>query len=167
MSNDESRRFAAGGPAAIVVRTPEEAARLAKRLAGEDDKRILFFCLTCGWKSTMEFSDDEIEAMPTGSARDYPGPCPGCQSMTLRPFDEMFGGTETINDMAKRNRRSEYEEAADVFIDRAMSKATQAFIGMPMPQAAPAAADANAPAWAQDLEDGPVVPGSVKPRGGR
>ena len=112
MSNDESRRFAAGGPAAIVVRTPEEAARLAKRLAGEDDKRILFFCLTCGWKSTMEFSDDEIEAMPTGSARDYPGPCPGCQSMTLRPFDEMFGGTETINDMAKRNRRSEYEEAA-------------------------------------------------------
>jgi hypothetical protein len=164
MSNDESRRFAAGGPAAIVVRTPEEAARLAKRLAGEDDKRILFFCLTCGWKSTMEFSDDEIEAMPTGSARDYPGPCPGCQSMTLRPFDEMFGGTETINDMAKRNRRSEYEEAADVFLDRAVNK----FIGgIPTTPASPSAGDSNAPAWAQNLEDGPVDPNAVKPRGGR
>jgi hypothetical protein len=164
MSNDESRRFAAGGPAAIVVRTPEEAARLAKRLAGEDDKRILFFCLTCGWKSTMEFSDDEIEAMPTGSARDYPGPCPGCQSMTLRPFDEMFGGTETINDMAKRNRRSEYEEAADVFLDRAVNK----FIGgIPTPPASPSAADSNAPAWAQNLDDSPVDPNAVKPRGGR
>lgn len=168
MSDDETRRFAAGGPSALVVRTAEEADRLARTMAGEEHpNRVLFFCMQCGWKSTLELDDDEIEAIPTGSPRDYAGPCPGCGSMVLRPFDLMFGGTETIDGMAKRNRRSEYEEAADVFLDRAMSKATQTFIGMPMPQAAPAAADANVPAWAQNLDDSPVDPNTVKPRGGR
>ena len=164
MSDDETRRFAAGGPSALVVRTAEEADRLARTMAGEEHPtRVLFFCMQCGWKSTLELDDDEIEAIPTGSPRDYAGPCPGCGSMVLRPFDLMFGGTETIDGMAKRNRRSEYEEAADVFLDRAANR----FIGgIPTPPASSSAGDPNAPAWAQGLEDGPVVPGSVKPRGG-
>lgn len=165
MSDDETRRFAAGGPSALVVRTAEEADRLARTMAGEEHpNRVLFFCMQCGWKSTLELDDDEIEAIPTGSPRDYAGPCPGCGSMVLRPFDLMFGGTETIDGMAKRNRRSEYEEAADVFLDRA---ANRLIGGIPTPPASPSAGDPNAPAWAQDLDDSPVDPNAVKPRGGR
>lgn len=141
-----------------IVKDPGEARRLARRMAGEDEKRCLFNCVTCGWEKTLEFDDDEIAAL-NGSVRNYSGPCPQCNSMTLIPKDEMFGGEKSILELAKQNRRAEYEEAADVFLDKAAAKIGEVLVGgvpggaPPAASPTPSAPDGVTPAWIREQEE--------------
>jgi hypothetical protein len=142
-----------------IVKDANEARRLARRMAGEDEKRCLFNCVTCGWEKTLEFEDDEIGALG-GSVRNYTGPCPGCQSMTLLPKDEMFGGEKNVMEMASEHRRAEYGEAADVFLDKAAQKLGDIMSGgaAPAPAAGSPAAvsdDSNVPAWIRNQQKKP------------
>jgi hypothetical protein len=142
-----------------IVKDPGEARRLARRMAGQDEKRCLFNCVTCGWEKTLEFEDDEIAAL-NGSVRNYSGPCVQCGAMTLIPKDEMFGGEKSILELATQNRRVEYEEAADVFLDKAAQKIGEV-MGMggapaatgEKPTPSPSAPDGVTPAWVRDKAD--------------
>jgi hypothetical protein len=133
-----------------IVKDAGEARRLARRMAGQDEKRCLFNCVTCGWEKTLEFDDDEIVALG-GSVRNYSGPCPGCNSMTLLPKDEMFGGEKNVMEMASEHRRAEYGEAADVFLDKAAQKLGEMMSGgaatVPAAESPVVPDDSNVPAW--------------------
>jgi hypothetical protein len=101
-----------------IVKSTSQAQTLARKIAGElPPNECRFHCITCGWSKTLEFDEEEIEVL--GDIRDYGGPCPGCDSMTLVPYEKLLGGDiKTINDRAKETRREEFKEQADVFVDR-------------------------------------------------
>lgn len=103
----------------IILKSKEEAARLALRLAGEEvPDECRFSCIQCGWNKTLQFDKDEIEALG-GDIRSYAGPCGSCGLEMLRPYDSL-GGSEfkPISQRAKDNRKAEYGEASEVFLDK-------------------------------------------------
>lgn len=119
--------------AALALKSKEDAARLARRIAGEalpDECR--FVCIQCGWDKTLRFEKDEIEALG-GDVRSYTGPCSGCGLEMLRPYDSL-GGDEfrPIAQRARDNRRAEFGEAAEVFLDKAGER-IQTMMGGVMP----------------------------------
>jgi len=103
---------------ALAIKTPDEARAIVRRMSGDDmPDRCRFHCVMCGWNGTLHFDADEIAAL--GDVRSYGGPCQGCNSMTLQPHDTIEGGAfKSIHEMASSNRKKEYSEAADVFIER-------------------------------------------------
>jgi hypothetical protein len=103
----------------LAVRTPDEARALARRMAGEPEHdRCRFACVMCGWDKTLHFDEDECAALG-GDIRSYGGPCQGCNSMTLQPWDTIeHGAFKSIHEMVSTNRKKEYGEAADVFIEK-------------------------------------------------
>jgi hypothetical protein len=120
-----------------IVKTSAGAQALARALAGElPPNKCQFHCVTCGFVDpstgkakrqylTLEFDEDEIEALG-GDVRSYSGSCPDCDHDTLVPFDMMMGSDFNIRGAAQANRRQEYEEQAQVFID----KAKEAVVGV-------------------------------------
>lgn len=102
-----------------IVKSPDQAKALARKIAGEElPGECRFHCVTCGWNKTLKFEDDEIAALG-GDITAYGGPCPDCESMTLTPHAGLMGDdVKTIYERAKKNRREEYAEQADVLVDR-------------------------------------------------
>ncbi len=102
-----------------IVKTTDRAQALARKMAGElPPNECRFHCITCGWSKTLQFEEDEIEALG-GDITGYGGPCPECSSMTLVPYARLMGGDiKTINERARETRREEFKEQADVFVDR-------------------------------------------------
>jgi len=45
------------------------------------ERRAAFMCMACGKSVTLDFDDDEIATL--GNIRNYTGPCPSCNLMTL------------------------------------------------------------------------------------
>jgi len=103
---------------ALTLSNAVEARALVRRMSGEEDPtRCHFHCVMCGWSKTLHFDEEERAAV--GDVRSYTGPCPDCNSMTLQPFDTIANGAfKSIHEMASDNRKKDYSEAADVFIDR-------------------------------------------------
>lgn len=103
----------------LVVRDKDEASSLARKVGGQlppDECR--FHCITCGWDKTLKFDQDEIDSLG-GDITQYSGPCPECGSMTLTPRDHLIGSDfKSIQDRAQANKRKDYEEQADVLVDR-------------------------------------------------
>lgn len=61
----------------LAVRTQDEARAALVRLRGDSPpNQCAFGCIMCGWKGTMELTDDEIAAVG-GDVEMYGGPCPG------------------------------------------------------------------------------------------
>lgn len=115
---------------AIALKSREDAARLALRLAGEEvPDECRFVCIQCGWDKTLRFEKDEIAAL--GDVRSYVGPCGGCGMEMLRPYDAL-GGAEfrPIAQRAKDNRKAEYSEASEVFLDKMTDRFTSVMGGM-------------------------------------
>jgi len=100
---------------ALAVTTPKDAAKLARRIAGEiPPNEMRFRCITCGWDKTLKFEDDEIEALG-GDITGYGGPCGSCESMTLVPYSTLFGAEfKPILERDKEARHKEYHEQAVV-----------------------------------------------------
>jgi len=119
---------------ALAISTPNDAKALVRRMSGDEQPdRCRFHCVMCGWNGTLHFDADEIAAL--GSVRDYTGPCQTCNSQTLQPHDTIENGAfKSIHEMASNNRKKEYSEAADVFIDKVSGKVGDMFShGGPMP----------------------------------
>jgi hypothetical protein len=101
----------------------DEARALAKKIAGEElPNECHFHCITCGWSKTLQFEEDEIEALG-GDITGYGGPCPECSAMTLVPRASLMGDdVGSVYQQAKANRRAEFSEQADVFIDKVQER---------------------------------------------
>jgi hypothetical protein len=99
-----------------IVKTQDEARTLAKRISGDAPNEMLFKCVMCDFKQTLRFEDDEIEALG-GDISTYGGPCPKCKSMTLVPMSQLFPDFLSAEQRARRNRKEEFTEAAEVFTD--------------------------------------------------
>lgn len=104
---------------AALVRSEGQQRALARRVAGiEPPDECRFHCPMCGWSNTLKFDDDEIEALG-GDVTNYVGPCPSCSNQTLIPYNKMYDNAVSAEQKATANRRKQYEEQADVFLDRA------------------------------------------------
>lgn len=151
----------------IVVRDREQAQALARRQHEKPKDEQVYWCTVCGFSPdgnidsvkyprglTLKFTADEI-ALLDGDIDTYSGPCPVCKSETLVPMNQFFG-TESAFAMDREQRRKEYGEQADVFIDRVKGElAGGIFTG---------AGAAGSPD--DDLPDaGSVDPTQLKPRG--
>jgi hypothetical protein len=103
-----------------IVRSQNEARTLALKMAGKTPpNECRFNCPMCGWDKTLQFGQEEIEALG-GDITSYAGPCPGCDNMTLVPHAHLLGEEFTpAYQRAQENMRKQYEEQADVFIDKA------------------------------------------------
>jgi hypothetical protein len=114
----------------LAIRNPEDARALVRRLSDEPTPdRCRFHCVMCGWNGTLHFEPDEVAAL--GDVSTYGGPCQGCQSMTLQPHDAIAGGAfKSIHEMASNNRKKEYSEAADVFIDKVSGRVGDMMTGV-------------------------------------
>jgi hypothetical protein len=106
----------------------DEATALALKMAGEpppDECR--FHCIMCGWNKTLKFEEEEIEALG-GDITSYGGPCGGCKSMTLVPYNKLAGDHgKSILDRARENQREEAEIHADVLVDRVKEEVSTIF----------------------------------------
>jgi hypothetical protein len=116
---------------ALAVTSPHDARALVRRMSGDQmPDRCHFHCVMCGWSKTLNFDADEIAALGD-NVRDYGGPCPGCGSMTLQPYDTIAGGAfKSVHEMATANKKKEYGEAADVFIEKVQGKVGEMFTGV-------------------------------------
>jgi hypothetical protein len=117
----------------LAIATPNDAKALVRRMSGEDEPdRCRFHCVMCGWNGTLHFDADEIAAL--GDVREYTGPCQKCNSQTLQPHDQIANGAfKSIHEMASTNRKKEFGEAADVFIEKVQSRVGDMFGGVAMP----------------------------------
>jgi hypothetical protein len=108
---------------ALAIPNAQEARKLVRRMAGDHEPdRCRFHCVMCGWNNTLHFDKDELEALG-GDVTSYTGPCGGCSSMTLVPHDSIEQGSfKSVHEMATANRKKEYGEAADVFIDKVTAR---------------------------------------------
>lgn len=119
----------------VAIVKHDEARALARRIAGEEaPNECAFHCITCGWSKTLQFEDDEISALG-GDITSYGGPCPKCGSMTLVPKAALMGDdVGTVYQRAKANRREEFEEQADVFIEQVQKKVGDIMSGSTLSQ---------------------------------
>ena len=119
-----------------IVRSQNEARKLALKISGKTPpNECRFNCPMCGWDKTLQFEADEIEALG-GDITSYAGPCPGCQNMTLVPHTHLLGEEFTpAYQRAQENMRKQYEEQADVFLDKATEKVAEMMSGGAMPNA--------------------------------
>lgn len=117
------------GSGEIVVRDREQAQALARRQHEKPKDEQVYWCTVCGFAPdgnvenvkyprglTLKFSPEEIELLG-GDINSYSGPCPVCKSETLVPMDQFFGA-ESAFAMDREQRRKEYGDQAEVFIDR-------------------------------------------------
>lgn len=115
----------------------KEATALALKMAGEpppDECR--FHCIMCGWNKTLKFEEAEIEALGS-DITSYGGPCGGCGSMTLVPYDKLAGSdAQSILDQARANAREDAEIHADVLVDRVKQELSSAMGGGGAPSGA-------------------------------
>lgn len=144
-------------PSTALVRTGEEAHKLAAKMGGEPPpNECRYSCISCGWDGTLSFDDDEIAALD-GDIRNYSGPCPGfvkdkagkdtgekCGAMTLAPRETLAGKYASIDDRARHTRQAEYKEQAEVqaevlvaTVKHELGAAVAAAAGMPMPVGLP------------------------------
>jgi hypothetical protein len=133
MSDEEGFKPDVPKGSALAVKTPDEARAIVRRLSDEPTPdRCRFHCVMCGWNGTLHFDADEITAL--GDVRSYGGPCQGCNSMTLQPHDTIAGGAfKSIHEMASNNRKKEFGEAADVFIEKVKENVGSMFTGGAVP----------------------------------
>ena len=120
MSDDEVPLYPDVPTTGAIVRTAKGAQALARRIVGDDPNRCRFYCVSCGWDNTYEFTEDEIEALG-GDVTTYAqlNKCPGCDAMTMVPHSSLLGDDfKPVRQRAKESRREEYSEAADVLIDK-------------------------------------------------
>lgn len=129
-----------------IVRTQNEARTLALKMAGKTPpNECHFVCPLCGWDKTLQFTADEIEALG-GDITSYAGPCPGCDSMTLVPRSHLMGEEFTpAYQRAQENMRKQYEEQADVFLDKATDKVVEMMAGGTIPGRPSPQADTEPP----------------------
>lgn len=138
MANDDRRNLPPGDPDALpdvptgtaIVRDQKEAAALAKKMGGETPPdECEFHCISCGKRVTLKFEQDEIEAMD-GDITTYSGPCPSCSYMTLRPREHLLGPEfKSISQRQSEIKKQEYEQQADVFVDRVKQEVGGIFQG--------------------------------------
>ncbi|RLB38700.1 MAG: hypothetical protein DRH30_11085 [Deltaproteobacteria bacterium] len=124
MENDSDPSFMPDvQPSGSAIVKHEEATALARKIAGEDPPdECRFHCVTCGWGKTLKFEEDEAAAL-AGDITSYGGPCGECGSMTLVPYASLMGDeTKTVLQNAKAIRREEYQEQAEVLVDRVKSE---------------------------------------------
>jgi hypothetical protein len=145
---------------------------LAAKIAGEElPDECRFHCITCGWNKTLKFEEDELQALG-GDITAYGGPCASCGSMTLTPYAALMGDeVRTIYERAKKNRREEARENADVLVERLREEAVSMMGGstlQPTPEEAhdPASVhDPRPPGQRDDLPDmADVDANTLKPR---
>lgn len=131
MSEEEGLKPDIQTGTALAVTNPQDARALVRRMSGEEPHdRCRFHCVMCGWNGTLHFDPDEVAALGD-DVRSYGGPCQGCQSMTLQPHDTIAGGAfKSIHEMASANKKKEYSEAADVFIDKVQGRVGEMFTGV-------------------------------------
>lgn len=129
MADEEGLKPDVPKGSALAISTPDQARAIVRRMSGDEEPdRCRFHCVMCGWNGTLHFDADEIAAL--GDVRSYGGPCQGCSSMTLQPYDTIAGGAfKSIHEMASNNRKKEYSEAADVFIDKVSGRVGDMFGG--------------------------------------
>lgn len=139
MADEEGIRPDVPTSTAIVPSTHREAVKLARVISGDlPNNRGLFWCMTCGLKDgdvckyprglTLDFDEDEMQALD-GDPYNHQGPCPICGSQTLVSMDMMGGSDFSIRGKASANRRKEYGEAADVFINKVQQRIGDVFVG--------------------------------------
>ena len=106
-----------------IVRTAEEATAIANRISGRGNPdEMLFCCVGCGWQSCLKFDEEEIGALD-GDISSYGGPCPDCKMMTLVPKDNLMGDEfKSAAQRTRESRREDYEEGADVLVERLKSE---------------------------------------------
>jgi len=125
---------------AIVPTSHREAKSLARVVSGElPPNRGLFWCMTCGFNEsgvskfprglTLDFDDDEMMALE-GDPYNHQGPCPVCSAQTLVDMAMMSGSDFSIRGQASANRKKEYGEAADVFIEKVKENVGSMFTGV-------------------------------------
>ena len=146
------------GTALATTSSPEQAQALARRIAGEiPPNQCEFHCISCGQSRTLEFDPDEMAALDN-NVRSYAdtGKCWNCGFQTLRPKDEFIDGSESITAMAKKAKRAEFKEQADVLVDR-VKEEIATFVGVPGPAPSQTptdpAPDAPPGAHAENLPD--------------
>ena len=146
---------------AVVPRGADVHA-LARRIGGEIVQNELeFHCLSCGWSKSLQFEPDEIEALG-GNIREYTGPCPQCNMMTLTPKDAFWGKDfPSMSALAQKNKRAEARVNAEEFVDVVAEKVGQFMPGMGKPTIQD---PETSPAEREDLPDEPDV-SKLKPRG--
>jgi len=121
---------------------------IARRTTGDIIQNELeFHCMSCGWNKTLHFDADELEAI--GSIRDYTGPCPGCDMMTLVPKEAFWGKDfPSMNESSIKQKKEDAKVKAEAFVDALTDKVGPMIAGsMPKPSGDAAPADApDAPA---------------------
>lgn len=77
MSDDEVKVYEDVPRTNLAVRTQDQARAALVRLRGETPpNQCEFQCIMCGWRGTLELTDEEIAAVG-GDVEMYGGPCPG------------------------------------------------------------------------------------------
>lgn len=117
----------------IVMSTPEQKKAYLAKLAGESpSNECHFYCQNCGQDKTLQFEADEMKMLAAMSKlpREYDGPCWNCGTMCLMPYDSIESGAmKSVHEMASQNRKKEYGEAADVFIEKVQGRIGDMFGG--------------------------------------
>jgi hypothetical protein len=164
----------AGPGTSLVVSTPAEKRAYLARLSGElPPNECRYLCRNCGQDKTLQFADDEMDLLASMSQTilDYSGPCWNCNTQMLVPYDTIQDGSfKSIQDMAKDNKKRDYTEASEVFLDKLQSRVGDMLTGG-MPGAAPVQTDgATAPGKPSSRDNFPdaadVDLSDLKPRKG-
>jgi hypothetical protein len=158
-----------------VVHTRANAQALVLALSGViPTNQCRFICMNCSWTGTFEFDSDEMAALdgdprnhrlcigdkerPDGKGKD------GCHRETLMPYDSVeHGAFRSIQDMSSDNKKKDYGDAADVFIDKVQGRLGDIITGgmAGMANASPAAASAvrtDGSVRAEEEADPEIVP---------
>lgn len=140
----------------IIVRTPEQARALAKRMFGELPKNEMrFLCATCGWDKTLAFDEEEIAALGNDISS-YGGPCPQCKYMTLAPYGDILAGTN-IQKMAEESYFQQIDQAADIVLDKVQDRVADLMTGTPRAAKAAPAKPGPVAVSREDLPDASTV----------
>jgi len=145
-----------GSSTALAKLVPGGGKTLARRTAGQlppDEMR--FHCSNCGENKTLKFEKDEIEAL-NGDISEYTGPCWGCGTMMLMPYDSLWGSEfPSMHERAREAKRQETKEMVHDVVEAVTDKVGGMIPGMgKQPAAAPAE---DAPTGAPDRSDLPAA----------
>lgn len=150
MSNDDNT------PAPLALSIPEQRANAIAKYNGVIPNECRFYCESCGWDGTLQFTPKELEDLAF-DVEAYTGPCPGkpatsatpkveCGFHMLLPYRLLQKGHESLMDSTERLERERIERGTDIAFDRLAKKVVPMMAQRHAPDARASTVAEHAPA---------------------
>lgn len=131
MTDDDTKKYVPPADPGVVpdvpitgalITTQDEAKRYALKFSGKrSPDEALFHCIACGWKATLQFTKEEMEACPDNDVRRWPevgGACPTCHSPTIIAHDFMVDHEFVpAAEVARAERRADIKDMTKVAVE--------------------------------------------------